>query len=67
MNKMEARSGKPKISRTTMKIGGGMGLEKELLITKKKITLLKNIFKAQRQEIGEKITPKVNTFRIIIK
>ena len=29
-----------------------------------KITVLKNIFKAQRQEIGDKITPKVNTLEL---
>ena len=53
--------GKPKMSATTMKIGSGMGLEKRVDNNEKKITLLKNIFKAQKQEIGEKITPKVNT------
>jgi len=63
MNKMAAMQGqgKPKISATTMKIGGGTGLEQRVSNNEKKITLLKNIFKAQKQEIGEKITPKVNT------
>tara|TARA_B100001989_G_scaffold28230_1_gene16850 strand:+ start:1555 stop:2871 length:1317 start_codon:yes stop_codon:yes gene_type:complete len=63
MNKMAAMQGqgKPKMSATTMKIGSGMGLEKRVDNNEKKITLLKNIFKAQKQEIGEKITPKVNT------
>ena len=44
-----------------MKIGGGLGLEGRVANNEKKITVLKNIFKAQKQEIGEKITPKVNT------
>jgi hypothetical protein len=63
MNKMAAMQGqgKPKMSATTMKIGSGIGLEKRVGNNEKKITLLKNIFKAQKQEIGEKITPKVNT------
>ena len=34
--------------------------EKLVANNETKITLLKNIFKAQKQEIGEKITPKVN-------
>jgi len=58
--KMEAMSGGPKISRSTMKIGGGSGLVGRVSNNEKKITILKNIFKAQRQEIGEKITPKVS-------
>ena len=62
MNKMAAMQGqgKPKMSATTMKIGSG-GLEKRVANNETKITLLKKIFKAQKQEIGEKITPKVNT------
>ena len=61
MNKMAAMQGqgKPKISATTMKIGSG-GLEKRVANNETKITLLKNIFKAQKQEIGEKIKPRVN-------
>ena len=62
--KMEAMSGGPKISRSTMKIGGGLGLEGRVANNEKKITVLKNIFKAQRQEIGDKITPKVNTLEL---
>ena len=62
--KMEAMTGGPKISRSTMKIGGGLGLEGRVANNEKKITVLKNIFKAQRQEIGEKITPKVNTLEL---
>ena len=31
---------------------------------RKRSQYLKNIFKAQRQEIGEKITPKVNTLEL---
>ena len=61
MNKMAAMQGqgKPKMSATTMKIGSG-GLEKRVANNETKITLLKNIFKAQKQEIGEKIKPRVN-------
>ena len=61
MNKMATMQGqgKPKMSATTMKIGSG-GLESRVANNEKKITILKNIFKAQRQEIGEKITPKVS-------
>ena len=62
--KMEAMKGGPKISRSTMKIGGGIGLEKRVGNNEKKITLLKNIFKAQKQEIGEKITPKVSNLEV---
>jgi len=62
--KMEAMSGGPKINRSTMKIGGGLGLEGRVANNEKKITVLKNIFKAQRQEIGDKITPKVNTLEL---
>ena len=62
MNKMASMQGqgKPKMSATTMKIGSG-SLEKGVANNETKITLLKKIFKAQKQEIGEKITPKVNT------
>ena len=62
--KMEAMSGGPKIGRSTMKIGGGLGLEGRVANNEKKISVLKNIFKAQRQEIGDKITPKVNTLEL---
>ena len=58
-NKMAAMSGRPKINRNTFKIGSG-GLEGRVANNEKKITTLKNIFKAQKVEIGEKITPKVN-------
>ena len=58
-NKMATMSGRPKINRSTFKIGAG-GLEGRVANNEKKITTLKNIFKAQRVEIGEKITPKVN-------
>ncbi len=62
--KMDAMKGGPKISKSTMKIGGGIGLEKRVGNNEKKITLLKNIFKAQKQEIGEKITPKVSNLEL---
>ena len=58
-NKMSAMSGRPKINRSTFKIGSGV-LEQRVANNEKKITTLKNIFKTQRVEIGEKITPKVN-------
>ena len=58
--KMEAMSGKPKINRTTFKMGSG-DLTQRVTNNERKITLLKNIFKTQKIEIGEKITPKVNT------
>ena len=58
-NKMSAMSGRPKINKSTFKIGAG-GLEGRVANNEKKITTLKNIFKAQRVEIGEKLTPKVN-------
>ena len=49
----------PKINKNTFKIGSG-DLEMRVANNEKKITTLKNIFKAQKVEIGEKITPKVN-------
>ena len=58
-NKMAAMSGGPKINRSTFKIGSG-GLQTRVANNEKKITTLKNIFKAQRVQIGEKLTPKVN-------
>tara|TARA_R100001443_G_scaffold70813_1_gene79138 strand:- start:299 stop:1588 length:1290 start_codon:yes stop_codon:yes gene_type:complete len=62
--KMDAMSGRPKINRQTIKFGAGMGLEGRVSNNERKITLLKNIFKAQKVEIGEKITPKVNTLEL---
>ena len=60
-NKMAAMQGQggPKINRSTFKIGSG-GLETRVANNEKKITTLKNIFKAQKVQIGEKLTPKVN-------
>ncbi len=58
-NKMAAMSGRPKINKSTFKIGSG-DLAMRVANNEKKITTLKNIFKTQRIEIGEKITPKVN-------
>ena len=58
-NKMAAMSSRPKINRTTFKIGSG-DLVSRVSNNEKKITTLKNIFKAQRVQIGEKITPKIN-------
>ena len=58
-NKMAAMSGRPKINKSTFKIGSG-DLGMRVANNERKITTLKNIFKTQRIEIGEKITPKVN-------
>ena len=58
-NKMAAMSGGPKINRSTFKIGSP-DLTERVANNEKKITTLKNIFKAQRVQIGEKLTPKVN-------
>ena len=51
-NKMAAMQGQggPKINRNTFKIGSG-GLETRVSNNEKKITTLKNIFKAQRVQI----------------
>ena len=64
--KMEAMKGGPKISRSTMKIGSGMGLAGRVANNEKKITILKNIFKTQRDEIGEKITPRVSNLELTL-
>ncbi len=60
-NKMAAMQGQggPKINRSTFKIGSP-NLTERVANNEKKITTLKNIFKAQRVQIGEKLTPKVN-------
>jgi len=58
-NKMAAMSGGPKINRSTFKIGSPT-LTERVANNEKKITTLKNIFKAQKIQIGEKLTPKVN-------
>ena len=62
--KMDAMSGKPKINRQSIKLGGGMGLETRVGNNEKKITILKNIFKTQREQISEKITPKVSNLEL---
>ena len=49
----------PKINRSTFTLGSG-AIEKRVANNERKITVLKNIFKAQKVEIGDKITPKVN-------
>ena len=58
MNKMSTMQGQGgvKMSATTMKIGSG-GLEKRIANNERKITAIKNIFKAQKIDIGEKIAP----------
>ena len=64
-NKMGAMSGKPKINRTTFKMGSG-DLTERVTNNEKKITLLKRIFKAQKTKIDEKITPKVSNLELSI-
>jgi len=54
MNKMSAMNSGPKIKMTTMKMGG---LEKRVANNERKITAIKNIFKAQKIDIGDKIAP----------
>ena len=63
--KMEAMSGKPKINRTTFKMGSG-DLTERVTNNEKKITLLKRIFKVQKTKIDEKITPKVSNLELSI-
>ena len=55
MNKMSAMQGKdrPKMNATSMRIGS-VGLEKRIVNNERKITLLKNIFKAQKVKIDDK-------------
>lgn len=65
MNKMAAMQSKPKINATTMKIGGGITLEKRVSNNERKITAIKNIFKAQKIDIGEKIKPSSNTNELL--
>jgi len=64
LNKMASMQGqgKPKMSATTMRIGSG-SIEKRITNNERKITILKNIFKAQKQDIGENIKPSVNNVR----
>lgn len=64
MNKMAAMQSKPKMNATTMKIGG-IGLEKRVANNERKITAIKNIFKAQKIEIGEKIKPSNSPVEIL--
>ena len=63
-NKMAAMSGGPKINRSTFKIGAG-NLERRVANNEKKITSIKNIFKAQKINIGEKISPKSSPTEIL--
>ena len=62
--KMDAMSGKPKLNRQSIKLGSGMGLETRVGNNERKITILKNIFKTQREQISEKITPKVSNLEL---
>ena len=64
MNKMAAMQSKPKINATTMKIGGN-GLERRVANNERKITAIKNIFKAQKIDIGEKIKPSNSPVEIL--
>ena len=54
MNKMSTMNSGPKIKVTSMKIGG---LEGRVANNERKITAIKNIFKAQKIDIGKKISP----------
>tara|TARA_R100000734_G_C3308628_1_gene99246 strand:- start:53 stop:1219 length:1167 start_codon:yes stop_codon:yes gene_type:complete len=53
-NKMSAMSSRPKINRNTFNIGANV-LEKRVENNSRKITLLKNILKSQKIDIGEKL------------
>jgi len=66
MNKMAVMQGKdqPKMSATTMKIGSG-GLEKRIANNERKITSIKNIFKSQKIDIGEKLSPSKITIETL--
>tara|TARA_A100001515_G_scaffold50826_1_gene40072 strand:+ start:1524 stop:2891 length:1368 start_codon:yes stop_codon:yes gene_type:complete len=66
MNKMAVMQGKgqPKMSATTMKIGSG-GLEKRIANNERKITAIKNIFKSQKINIGEKLSPSKITIETL--
>jgi len=66
MNKMASMQGqsKPKMTATTMKIGGN-GLEKRVANNERKITAIKNIFKAQKINVGEKIKPSNSPVEIL--
>ena len=66
MNKMAVMQGKgqPKMSATTMKIGSG-GLEKRIANNERKITAIKNIFKSQKIDIGDKLSPSKITIETL--
>ena len=64
MNKMTAMNSSPKIKVTSMKIGG---LEKRVANNEKKITKIKNIFKAQKIDIGDKISPKDSPINVTLE
>ena len=64
MNKMAAMNSGPKINVSTMKIGG---LEKRVANNEKKITKIKNIFKAQKIDIGDKISPKDSPINVTLE
>ena len=53
-NKMSAMSSRPKINRNTFNIGANV-LDKRVENNSRKITLLKNILKSQKIDIGEKL------------
>ena len=66
MNKMAVMQGKgqPKMSATTMKIGSG-GLEKRIANNERKITAIKNIFKSQKIDFGDKLSPSKITIETL--
>ena len=59
--KMAAMSGGPKINKNTFKVGSS--LAERVGNNERKITILKNTFKAHRNEIGNKLKPQVNTLQ----
>ena len=62
MNKMSTMNSGPKINVTSMKIGG---LEGRVANNERKITAIKNIFKAQKIDIGKKISPNNSPVEIL--
>ena len=52
----------PKINRDTFKIGSG-DLQQKVAVNSRKITILSNIIKSRRSDIGKKITPQRNSIQ----
>ncbi len=62
MNNMSTMNSGPKIKVTTMNFGG---LEKRVANNERKITSIKNIFKSQKINIGDKISPSNSPTEIL--